>query len=162
MKAVWSCVLMHSLILLLLHCAEKWAKAVHACACVSELACYLPWFKALCYIHKSAYQEHSVACCDALSLSRLKITRTYTDTHTQTNMMNHSHVHQAFGSRAAWQPGSECVKHKPSLIFHHLETNPFGKQWQATAVCFVPSELLIMLCLKSVQRVLMRTSETRN
>ncbi len=156
---------MYSLILLLLHCAEKWATAVHVCACVSELVCYHPWFKALCYIHKSAYQEHSVACCDALSLSRLEITRTYiqhTHTHTQTNMMNHSHAHQAFGSRAAWQPGSECVKHKPSLIFHHLETDPFGKQWQAMAVCFVPSELLIMLCLKSVQRVLMRTSETRN
>lgn len=91
------------------------------------------------------------------------IDNTHIHWHTHTNKHDeHSHVHQAFGSRAAWQPGSECVKHKPSLIFDVLETNPFGKQWKATAVCFVPSELLIMLCLKSVQRVLMRTSETRN
>lgn len=134
-----------------------------ACVCVC-------WWTSLLSSMIQSFVLYSQVCLPGTQCCLLRcpksvqtIDNTHIHRHAHTNKHDeHSHVHQAFGSRAVWQPASECVKHKPSLIFHHLETNPFGKQWQATVVCFVPSELLIMLCLKSVQRVLMRKSEMRN
>ncbi len=82
---------------------------------------------------KSAYQEHSVACCDALSLSRLEITRTYIQHTTHTHTNNQDEPQSCTPS--IWQQGSMTAREWMCQTQALVNISPSWNRslWQAVA-----------------------------